>query len=305
VNLISKFDPWSSRLCTCPFKLTFSPYTGCDHTCVYCYASSYIPKFFSCRFKKDLIPRLKREAAKLRGELLSIANSSDPYPNLEAETGLMRQCLEVLSQHDCKIQIITKSDIVGRDIDLLKRIPSMVTLTITTDDDNISRVIEPHAPPSSERIKTVERLVAKDVPTSVRIDPIVPFVNDNPENLVETLADVGVKHITSSTYKVKPDNWQRFSIALPKTAEKLKPLYFERGEKIGRYIYLPIDLRFSLMKSVGAMAEKYGLKFGTCREGLSHLNTATCDGSWLLSRGNSMVLQKRPKGGRKHSKEKR
>jgi len=174
---------------------------------------------------------------------------------------------------------------VVRDLDLLRKILSMVTLTITTDDDNISRVIEPHAPPSSERIKTVERLVKKDVPTSVRIDPIIPFVNDNPENLVKTLADIGVRHITSSTYKVRLDNWQRFSMALPKTAEKLKPLYFEKGEKIGRYIYLPIDLRFALMKSVGAIAEKYSVKFGTCREGLSHLNTATCDGSWLLSQG--------------------
>ena len=285
MTLISRFDPWGSPLCTCPSKLTLNLYTGCDHACLYCYASSYIPKFANCRPKKGLIQRLRKEATKLRGELLSISNSSDPYPNLEAETGLMRHCLEILSQHDCKIQIITKSNIVVRDLDLLRKILSMVTLTITTDDDNISRVIEPHAPPSSERIKTVERLVKKDVPTSVRIDPIIPFVNDNPENLVKTLADIGVRHITSSTYKVRLDNWQRFSMALPKTAEKLKPLYFEKGEKIGRYIYLPIDLRFALMKSVGAIAEKYSVKFGTCREGLSHLNTATCDGSWLLSQG--------------------
>jgi DNA repair photolyase len=147
VTLISKFDPWRSKLCTCPSKLSFNPYTGCDHACVYCYASSYIPKFFNCRPKKDLIPRLEREAKKLKGELISIANSSDPYPNLEAKTGLMRKCLEALSRHDCKIQIVTKSSLVLRDIDILKKIPSMVTLTITTDDDNISKVIEPHAPP--------------------------------------------------------------------------------------------------------------------------------------------------------------
>jgi len=99
--LISAFHPWRSNLCTCPPKLTLNPYTGCDHTCVYCYASSYVSKFFSCRPKKDLIPRLKREAVKLKGELVSIANSSDPYPNCEAETGLTRKCLEILSQHNC------------------------------------------------------------------------------------------------------------------------------------------------------------------------------------------------------------
>ncbi len=284
MSLITEFDPWRSKLCTCPPKLTFNPYTGCDHACVYCYASSYIPRFFNCRPKKDLIPKLKREAAKLKGELISIANSSDPYPNLEAKTCLTRKCLEVLSQHDCKIQIITKSNLVIRDIDLLRKIPSMVSMTITTDDDNMAKLIEPHAPPPSERLKTIESLIEKGIPTSVRIDPLIPFINDNPENLVKTLASMGIKHITSSTYKIKQDNWQRLSITLPKTAEKLKPLYFENGEKIGRYVYLPRDLRLKLMKTVGVLAERHGMRFGTCREGLSHLNTATCDGSWLISR---------------------
>ena len=283
MNLISKFDPWHSKFCTCPPKLTFNPYTGCDHTCIYCYASSYIPRFFSCRPKKDLIHRLRRETVKLKGEIISIANSSDPYPNIEAETCLMRKCLEILSQQDCKIQLITKSNLVVRDIDLLRKMPSMVSLTITTDDDNVAKLIEPHAPSSSERLKAVETLIEKDVPTSVRIDPIIPFINDNTKNLVKTLASIGVKHITASTYKVKPDNWRRFSIALPKTAEKLKPLYFEKGEKISGYRYLPKVLRFNLMKNIGAITEKYGMKFGTCREGLSHLNTAVCDGSWLLN----------------------
>ena len=280
--MISTFDPWRSKLCTCPPKLTFNPYTGCDHACVYCYASSYIPKFFNCRAKKDLIPRLKREVAKLKGELISISNSSDPYPNLEAKTGLMRKCLEILSKHDCKVQIVTKSNLVIRDIDFLKKKPSMVTLTITTDDDNISKVIEPNAPSSSERLKAAETLIRKGIPTSVHIDPIIPFVNDNPKNLVETLASIGVKHITSSTYKVKPDNWKRFNMALPKTAEKLKPFYFEKGEKIGRSTYLPKELRLKLMEKVAMLAKKYGIQFGTCREGLSYLNTVMCDGSWLI-----------------------
>ena len=280
--LISTFDPWRSNLCTCPPKLTFNPYTGCDHACVYCYASSYIPKFFRCRPKKDLIPRLKRETAKLKGELISISNSSDPYPSLEAETGLMRKCLEILSRCNCKIQVVTKSNIMVRDIDFLKKTQSMVTLTITTDNDNISKIIEPNAPPSSQRLKAAETLIRKGIPTSVRVDPIIPFANGNPENLVETLASIDVKHITSSTYKVKPDNWKRFSMALPKTAEKLKPFYFEKGERIGRSIYLPKELRLKLMEKVAVLAKKYGIQFGTCREGLSHLNTATCDGSWLI-----------------------
>lgn len=282
MSLISKFDPWRSKLCTCPPKLTFNPYTGCDHACVYCYASSYIPKFFDCRPKKNLISRLKKEVVKLKGEIISISNSSDPYPNLEAETGLTRKCLEILSRQNCRIQIITKSDLVVRDVDLLRKVPSMVSLTITTDNDVTARVIEPNAPLPSKRLKAVEKLVEEDVPVSVRIDPVIPFVNDNSEKLVETLASLGVKHVTASTYKVKPDNWQRLSLALPKIAEKLRPLYFEKGERIGGYVYLPRDLRVKLLREIRILAKRRGLKFGTCREGLTFLNTATCDGSWLL-----------------------
>jgi len=287
VNLISRFDPWRSCLCTCPFKLTFNPYTGCDHGCTYCYASSYVPKFSVCRPKKDLMQRLRKEARRLNGEILSISNSSDPYPFLEGKMGLMRDCLGILSQHKCKVQIITKSPLVTRDIDLLRRIPSMVSLTVTTDDDSTARLIEPRAPSPSARLRAVETLVDEGIPVSVRVDPVVPFVNDNPESLVRTLASVGVRHVTSSTFKVRPDAWRRFSAELPEVAEKLRPLYFEKGEVKAGYRYLPGELRLWLMERVGDLARKCGMRFGTCREGLSSLNTAVCDGSWLLDEGFS------------------
>jgi DNA repair photolyase len=229
-----------------------------------------------------LVSRLKREATKLNGEIISISNSSDPYPTMEAEKGLTRRCLEILSRSNCKIQIITKSNLVVRDVDLLGNASSMVALTVTTDEDDLSRVLEPNAPPSSERLKAVERLVEAGIPTSVRIDPIIPYLNENPRSLMERIASLGVKHVTCSTYKVKMDNWQRITLALPKIAEKLKPLYFEKGERIGGYLYLPKDLRLSLMENLAVIAKKYGLRFGVCREGFSHLNTAQCDGSWLL-----------------------
>lgn len=282
MSLIRKFDPWASKLCTCPPKLTLNPYSGCDHACVYCYASSYIPRFTQCRPKKNLIPRLRREASKLKGETISISNSSDPYPNLEAETGLTRKCLEILSEHNCKLQIITKSDLVIRDFDLLKEVPSMVSMTITTDDDATAKLIEPNAPPASARLKALETLVEEGIPATCRIDPIIPFLNDNPENLVRTLGSLGVKHVTCSTYKVKPDNWKRFARALPRLSEKLRRLYFEKGERIGGYVYLPSDLRLEMMKRVAELVQENGMKFGTCREDSSCLNTTTCDGSWLL-----------------------
>lgn len=280
--LISKFDPWRSSLCTCSPKLTVNPYTGCDHACVYCYASDYIPRFSECRVKKNLIRRLEEEAETLKGETISLSNSSDPYPNLEAETGLTRDCLKVLARSKCSVQIITKSPLVVRDVDLLSSFSSMVSLTITTDDDEAAKLTEPQAPPPSARLKAAETLLAKGIPTSVRIDPLIPFFNDEQERLIETLASMGVKHITSSTYKIKTDNWKRLSRALPAVSEKLAPLYFEKGEKTGGSYYLPSNMRLKLLTSIAVLAKKHGLKFGVCRDNLSRLNTAVCDGSWLL-----------------------
>jgi DNA repair photolyase len=225
---------------------------------------------------------LKREAAKLNGETISIANSSDPYPRAELSAGLTRRCLEILAESNCKIQIITKSKLVVRDDDLLSKVPSTVALTITTDDDTIGMLIEPHAPPSSQRLRAAQDLIKAGIPVSVRVDPIIPFVNDQPQKLIATLASLGVKHLTCSTYKAKPDNWMRLAQAMPKVAEKLKPLYFQQGEKIGGNTLLPKEFRFKLLKSVRDLAVANNMKFGVCREGLPELNTASCDGSWLM-----------------------
>jgi DNA repair photolyase len=229
------------------------------------------------------LPNLKREAAKLKGEIVSIANSSDPYPRVEATRGLTRKCLEILAESNCRIQIVTKSNIVVRDDDLLSKICSTVAMTITTDDENTAKLIEPRAPSPIERVKAVEDLISKGISVSVRIDPIIPWVNDKPENLIAALASIGVKHITSSTYKVKPDNWHRLTAAMPEVAEKLKPLYFQEGEKMGGNTLLPKDFRFKLLKNVRDLVTSNKMKFGVCRENLSQLNTAPCDGSWMLN----------------------
>jgi DNA repair photolyase len=242
-----------------------------------------VPRFSCCRPKKNLIRRLRREAEELRGEIVSISNSSDPYPIVEEKMELMRECLRILCEESCRLQIVTKSSLVARDVDLLGRGCSMVSLTVTTDDDCTARLIEPRAPPPSVRLKAIEALVNKGIPVSARVDPVIPYVNDDVEGLIKTLASLGVRHVTSSTFKVRPDGWRRFSEAVPGVAEKLKPLYFRDVVVRSGYRYLPEALRFRLMKRVSELAEKYGMRFGTCREGFGRLNTGACDGSWLLN----------------------
>jgi DNA repair photolyase len=280
--LISPFDPWKSELCTCPKKLTLNPYTGCSHGCLYCYASSYVPDFHHARPKENLIPQLEREARKLKGELVSIANSSDPYPPTELDLGMTRKCLQILSKHPCKIQLVTKSPLVTRDAEILKKAPSMVSLTITTEDNKLAKLLEPLAPPPSERFKAVSRLLQDGIPVSVRVDPLIPFINDDPERLVRKLASMDVSHITCSTYKARQDNWKRVAQVFPMAAKSLSALYFDRGERKGRTLYLPRTVRKEILGKTKEFVEEEGMKFACCREGFPELNSATCDGSWLI-----------------------
>lgn len=284
--LISRFDPWKSPLCTCPPKFSFSPYTGCDHACLYCYAQSYIPRFHDCRPKKNLLKRLEKEARKLRGEIISISNSSDPYPCLEAKLGLTRKCLQILANSNCKIHIVTKSTIVTRDIDLLKQAKAIVTFTITTLDETLAKKLEPNAPSPKARLHALVELSNYGIPTTARIDPIILYLNENATQLIEELAAAGVKHITASTYKAKPLDWKKLTKVFPETMRKLYPLYYIKGKRIQRYRYLPQTKRYEIFEHLKKQTIKQGLTFATCREGFLKLNTATCDGTHLLQNSN-------------------
>jgi DNA repair photolyase len=157
----------------------------------------------------------------------------------------------------------------------------VISITILTLDDKLSQMLEPCAPVSSMRLEAVETLIKAEIPTTVRIDPVIPFLNDDLTALVENVSKLGILHLTCSTYKVKTDNWKRFSRIFPEVAKKLKPMYFTMGRKIGNSFYLPEKLRFDMMKKAGDLAREFNLKFGCCREGFG-LNSAICDGSWII-----------------------
>ncbi len=284
--VIRPFDPWRGKLCTCPPKLSFDPYTGCEHGCLYCYASSYIKDFRRCRPKRNLLKLVRRDLAVLpRNALISMSNSSDPYPPMESRLKLTRSCLQEFLGRDLRILIITKSDLVTRDLDLISELRAAVTITITTLDEDLAKRLEPRAPTPSKRLDAVEKLSSEGIPVGVRVDPIIPFLNDEGvELLLREVRDAGALHVTSSTFKPRWDSWRRMEEAFPHICEKLKPLYFKEGERIGRSYYLPKPFRFKLMSRVAEECRKLGLTFACCREGFVELNSGgSCDGSHLIS----------------------
>ncbi len=285
---LRRFDPWRNPLCTCPPKYSLAPYTGCSHKCLYCYATAYIGVRDSVA-KKDFIPRLKRDLDRADPRLhVSMSNSSDPYPPVEARLGLTRETLRLLLSRGFKVLVITKSDLVARDVDLLVKGPASISITITTSDDYLASRVERGAPPPSRRMEALARLIEEKVPVSVRVDPVIPGLNDDPEalrSLVKELAYLGVRHVVTSTYKARWDNLARLSREFPDKAQTWRELYLVKGEKVRGYFYLPKSLRARLLRPVVEAAREYGLTYATCREGLKtrrYFNAPTCDGSHLI-----------------------
>lgn len=301
LRYIRPFDPWrATSLCTCPFKYTVNPYTGCAHGCLYCYASSYIRKFFEPRPKPDL---LKRAAEDMRwvppGSIINISSSSDPYQPLELEYGYTRKLLE-LAAGRYVIEIVTKSDLVARDVELLARGPSVVSLTITTVDEALAARLEPRAPPPSRRLKAAEKLSESGIPVVLRLDPLVPGLNDALEAVKEVLeaaAAAGARHVVSSTFKARPDSLRRLSEAFPDLIPKLRDLYVEGGERIHGYLYAHPAYRYRVLARVREIARKLGLTFAPCREGLPGLADpgASCDGTHLARIHWAISLEGEPR----------
>ncbi|MDY6966674.1 MAG: radical SAM protein [Halobacteriota archaeon] len=281
MDVISIFDPWDDPLCTCPVKYSLNPYTGCSHGCIYCYITSYIPRAFDCRPKKDLLRRVERDMRKVEKIPISMSNSSDPYPPMEKELLLTRDVLKMIQRHQHPLLIATKSDLVARDIGILKRMNVAVTITITTFDP-IYKKTEPKAPSPEKRLKAMKILAAEGVPVGLRLDPLIPGLNKDFKEVIKYAASAGASHVVASTLKPRPDGWNRIKKTFPELSKKLAPQYFEEGEVHSSSRYLPEDMRREILGAVKEETEMMGMTFATCREGLFMNRSVSCDGSHLL-----------------------
>lgn len=286
-RVVRPFDPWRrGSLCTCPFKYTTNPYTGCSHRCIYCYITSYIRDAFNPRPKKDFLRQAIRDLKQIpKGSIINISSSSDPYQPLERKYLLTRRFLEIAGK-DYILEVVTKSDLVTRDADILADSRSTVSITITTPDENLARMIEPNAPPPERRIKAIEELSGKDIPVTLRLDPIMPFLTDDVESIKKVIAEAswaGAKHVVTSIYKAKPDNLKRVLRVFPDLADRYRELYFKRGSRIHGYWYADYEYRMRILKIVRRIAHEHGLTFATCREGAAFLHDrdVNCDGTHL------------------------
>jgi len=167
-------------------------YRGCSHGCIYCDSRSdcYQIKhdFEDIEVKRNAAKILESQLIRKRKPcMISTGAMCDPYIHLEDELRLTRECLELIGRYGFGLAILTKSSRIMRDTDILKAINEktkcVVQLTLTTYDENLCRIIEPHVSTSAERFAVLEAMRDEGIPTVVWLDPILPFINDTEDNL--------------------------------------------------------------------------------------------------------------------------
>lgn len=166
-------------------------YRGCSHGCIYCdsRSSCYNIKHDFCDIEiKKNAPQMLKDALRRKRKkcMISTGAMCDPYMHIEEELMYTRKCLEIIDRYGFGLCILTKSNKILRDLDLLKSINKkskcVVQMTLTTFDENLCRIIEPHVSTTKERFETLKIMHENGIPTVVWLSPFLPFINDNKEN---------------------------------------------------------------------------------------------------------------------------
>jgi len=202
---------------------TINPYIGCRFGCVYCYAS-FMGRFVGKRNKDwgnfvypkiNAVDLLKQELPKKlkskgTGKEIFLSSVTDPYQGLEAKYKLTQGCLEELVKFDYNgiVSVLTKSHLVTRDIQLLKKLKAVVGLTVTSVDDKISRYFEKYAPQVTDRYKALEKLNQAKIKTYAFLGPLLPHFLTQEKEIEKVFLklkragtkDIYIEHLNLSKY---------------------------------------------------------------------------------------------------------
>jgi DNA repair photolyase len=221
---------------------TLNPYLGCTHGCVYCYNQNFIqrlrPKDKWGRFmevKVNAPDILEKEIKKKPRGSVFLSTVTDPYNPLESKYQLTRECLKMLIENKWPVSILTKSDLVLRDLDLFRQLPRKVEIgfTITTVGDKTAKIIEPGAPLPSQRIKALAALKAAGIGTYVFVAPVLPKLTNLPL-LFSTLRNK-TDEIWFDTLNTRAENWRGLRNIIvkhwPEYVALYEKLFFQEREK--------------------------------------------------------------------------
>ncbi|MEF3304032.1 SPL family radical SAM protein [Paenibacillus sp. GYB003] len=263
-----------------PFEWSINPYRGCQHGCAFCYARathSYLGVeaddtfqnriFIKTEGHEALRAQLEKKARSRKGirsiGRIAIGTATDPYQQIEANAKLTRACLEVLADYPIPVSITTRSPLIVRDLDLLRRMPSVsVNMSVGTLRTDVWRNFEPSTPSPAKRLETVRRLGEEGIATNVFMAPILPHLSDRPDDLdalieaVASSAPRSVMHsmLRLSTREVKVWFFRTLHEHYPHLTETYAAMYNGTA-------YAPEPYRAQVKQTIRLLLERHGLGF--------------------------------------------
>ena len=246
-------------------------YRGCLHGCIYCDSRSDCynmqHKFEDIEVKQNA-PELLETAlqAKRSRCVIGTGAMSDPYLPLEKDLKITQNCLEIIEKYGFGAAILTKSDLIMRDIGLLERInksaKAVVQMTLTTADEKLCGIIEPNVCNSARRAEVLCEMKKRKIPTVVWLTPLLPFINDTVENLAKVLemaAEAGVYGIVSfgMGLTLRSGDREYFYAALDRHFPGLREKY---SRTYGNRYDLPSPNNDKLWRFFTEFCDKYGIK---------------------------------------------
>jgi DNA repair photolyase len=263
-----------------PFDWTINPYRGCEFGCKYCYArytheymqidggeferKIFVKKDASVLLARDIAEKYSYESAASGGmapEHIAIGTATDPYQPAETEYGVTRACLEALAKREgLRVSIVTKSNQVARDIDVLKAIAAKsaltVSITVTTLRTRLARILEPRAPRPDLRMAAVKQLSDAGLHVGVSASPMLPGINEAElERIAEAAKDAGARWLYSEVLFLMPSSAKQF---LPFIREKFPKLVKQYEQWYTKNGYAPEEYRKRFNRRVEAVRQKLG-----------------------------------------------
>ena len=263
-----------SALGKCGFSdnsFCINPYVGCSHACIYCYGrfmkrftnhAETWGSFVDARINIAEVLEKQMKSQRYKNKQIYIGTVTDPYQPLEAKYKLTRKILEVLKDYDNPVSILTKSSLVFRDVDLLKRFKRIdVNFTIATSDESWKKLTEPYSSSIKQRLETAKKLNQKGIPVFAMMGPYWPFFTD-PEKLFKEFKKAGIKRVFTESLNTIGGNYTEVEKVLKKDyPQLLKPmaeilftprkfyefynLEKEKIEKLSKKYHLPVTIYFN------------------------------------------------------------
>jgi len=257
-----------------PFTWTINPYRGCEFACKYCYAR-YTHEFMEMRdgveFERKIY--VKQHAAGLlrhdlrrvkSGEAIAIGTATDPYQPAERRYEITRGILEEFARHSgFEVGIISKSNLMVRDLDVLKDVAKTnrlsVHITITTLDVDLARILEPRAPRPDLRMDAVRTLAQAGLRVGVSCSPVVPGITDSPkalEAVIRAAADAGADYVFANPLFLKPCS---AAVFLPFLEQNFPHLVENYRQRYQDRAFLPAAYGKRLSQLIDNLREKYNI----------------------------------------------